>query len=274
MEKSKKVLNSENTRVYLLLAIFAILVLAIIGICINNSKKSGKIVEEVKTLIGSDTPQVIYIMRDGCTYCERNVSNMESIVNEYGLKYYNIDIDDLKDEDAYELLTILGVDTNNFGTPYMVIVKNNEVLDYLSGLPSYSNLFSFLKENGAIADDSKLYLNYIDYSDYKKIIKSNDDEVIVLAASDCQYCLAEHPILIEVAKETGAKINYMYLDYSFNSQEEYDEFLNSLEWLEENPNWGTPTTLIVNNKKVIDALDGYRSKEQIISFYKVNGIVK
>ena len=95
-----------------------------------------------------------------------------------------------------------------------------------------------------------------------------------MATSTCKFCLAEHPVLIDIAKETGAKINYLYLDYMFNSQEEYDEFMSSLKWFEDNTDWGTPTTLIVKNKEVRNYLSGYREKDEVISYYKENGIIK
>ena len=270
----KKKINSENKRMYTLFGVIAaVALLAVVGVICRNTK-SANIVKKVEELLNSNEAKAIYIMRTGCTYCELNESNMNSVVKEYNFEYYNIDTNDLVEKDLNKVITLLGIDGNNFGTPYLTAVKEGKVLGNLNGLKSYKTLFDFLKENKLISEDSKLYLNYPTLSEYKKLIKSDEKQVFILATSSCQYCLAEHPELIEVAKETGAKINFLYLDYMFTSQEEYDEFMSSLKWFEENTNWGTPTTLIVKNKEVRNYLSGYREKDEIIAYYKENGIIK
>ena len=270
----KKQVNSENKRMYTLVGVIAgIILLIVLGIvCRNNA--SANIVKKVETLLNSSEAKAIYIMRTGCTYCELNESNMKSVVDEYNFDYYNIDTNDLTEKDLNKIVTMLEIDGENFGTPYLTAVKEGKILGSLNGLKSYKVLFDFLKENKLISDDSKLYLNYPTLKEYKNLIKSGEKEVFILASSTCRYCLAEHPVLIEIAKETGAKINFLYLDYMFTSQEEYDEFMDSLKWFEEHSDFGTPTTLIVKNSEVRNYLDGYREKEEIIDYYKDNGIIK
>ena len=270
----KKQVNSENKRMYTLFGVLVAIVLLIIA-CVNGKNiKSANIVKEVEALLNGSEAKAIYIMRDGCTYCNLNVNNMKSLVDEYSFDYYNVDTDDLTEKDMNKIISILEIDEANFGTPYLTVVKEGKVLNSLNGLKSYKVLFNFIKDYKLISEDSKLYLNYPTLSEYKELIKSGKKEVFILATSSCQYCLAEHPVLIDVAKETGAKINYLILDYMFTSQEEYDEFMSSLDWFEENTNWGTPTTLIIKNKEVRSYLSGFREKEEIISYYKENGIIK
>lgn len=270
----KKQINSENKRMYTIFGVLALIILLIIIGLVYRNVKSANIVKEVQSLLNSAEVKAIYIMRDGCTYCELNESNINSIVKEYNFEYYNIDTNDLVEKDLNKIISTLKIDSTNFGTPYLVAVKDGEVISSLNGMKSYKVLFDFLKENKLIASDAKLYLNYPTLSEYKKLIKSGEKEVFILATSTCKYCLAEHPVLIDIAKETGAKINYLYLDYMFNSQEEYDEFMSSLKWFEENTDWGTPTTLIVKNKEVRNYLSGYREKDEVISYYRENGIIK
>ncbi len=66
----------------------------------------------------------------------------------------------------------------------------------------------------------------------------------------------------------------MYLDRAILSQEEYDKFMGSMTWFNDNSDFGTPTTLIVKNKEVVSELSGYRTKDEMISFLKDNGIIK
>lgn len=270
-EKTK---NIENKRIYILLGVTVGIIIAVILSMVYGKTRSAKLVEGLEKLMASNEPKAVYLMRETCTYCELNKSNMNSIVKEYNFDYYNIDTDNLTKDDYDKVLTMLDIDKANFGTPTLVTVQNNEVVSNFSGLRTYPMLFNYLKENKLIKEDTNLYLNYVTLDTYKDLFNSDKPEVIVLATSYCKFCLAEHPVLIDVAKETNAKINYVYLDYLFENQEQYDEFMGSLSWFSENTNWGTPTTLIVKNNEVIDVLNGYREKKDIIDFYKKNGIIE
>ena len=267
----KSLFENETKRLYLLLA----LLLIIIVFTLFYGRFDGKnILKEMEDLIESNEPKLIYIIRDGCKYCELNESNITLMENEYNLSYYKIDTAKLTKNDLTKLLEKLDVDAANFGTPYMKVVQNGKSIDSLSGLTSYNILFDFLKNNNLINSSAKLKLNYPDLSNYNRLINSTNDEVIVLATSYCPYCLKEHPVLVDIANKYNIKINYVYLDYLFNSKEEYDEFLTSLKWFSENEDWGTPTMLIVNNKEVKKSLENYRSEADIVAFLKDNGIIK
>lgn len=265
-----KFINNENKRLYFILFILFIVIAFFI---LYGIFERSNILKEVENLISSNNPNLIYLMRDDCGYCELNQNNMDLLENDYNLKYYKINTNKLTKNDLAKLLDMLNIDSSKFGTPYMVVVQNGKTIDSLSGLTTYPILFDFLKENSIINETSKLYLNYSNLDEYNKLINSNNDEVIVLALSYCKYCLAEHPVLIDIAKKYNIKINYIYLDYLFSSKDEYDDFLNSLKWYSENEDWGTPTILIVNNKEVKKSLESYRNKDDIIEFFKDNGII-
>lgn len=267
-------MEKESKRLFITLGVIVLVVVALVVTSIFGKTKSKNIILEVERLLKQESTSAIYIMRDDCSYCNLNKSNMELISN-YGLNYYNVNTNELTSDDLDELMNMLGIDPNNFGTPDFYIVGNGIVIDKLSGLSTFPELFNIVKKYELIPSDSKLYLNYVtDYDSYKKVIKSNENEIIVLASSTCTYCLSEHPILNEIAKETGAKINYMYLDRAIKSQEEYDKFMSSMTWFNNNSDFGTPTTLIVKNKEVVSELSGYRTNDEMVSFLKDNGIIK
>ena len=267
-------MNTENKRTYMLLAFVVAFIISMVLVFILGETKSSKILKDVKEYINSSEPKAVYLMKDDCGYCEKNKGNIESLEKEYGYKYFEVNTNDLTKKDSDELLSILNINSDDFGTPYLVVTREGKAVDSIVGLQAYDKLFNFLQKNELISSDAKLYLNYPDFEEYKKILKSKENKVIVLATSYCQYCLAEHPELIEIAKETGAEINYVYLDSLITTQEISDEFNKSLKWFEDNTNWGTPTTLIVNNKEVKAYLSGYRAKSDVVEFYKDNGIIK
>ena len=270
-------MEKESKRLIVILGIIVLVIVGIVVLSMLAKTKSKNIVLKVQELKSSADISAVYIMRDDCQYCELNKSNME-LIKGYGFEPYVVNTNELTENDLNDLMSTLDIDPNNFGTPRLVVVGNNNVVDTLSGLSTFNGLFNFVKDNKLISSDSKLYLNYIDYSGYKKLIKSESNEVIVLATSSCKLCLAEHSILNEIAKETGAKINYMYLDYAITSPEEYDGFMSSMDWFNDNSEFVTsinePITLVVKNKKVVLELSGYRDKDEVISFYKDNGIIK
>lgn len=268
--------STESKRLGIILGFVGILILILIISTIISIKNSAKIVEKVQEILSGETTSMIYLVRDGCGYCTLNESNMDSMKKEYNIEYYEVDTSNLTSKDLTKILNLLEIDASDFGTPHTTIVKNNKVLDQINGVVSYNSLFSTLQKNGIIAKDAKLVLNYIDYAQYKKVIKSSTPQIIVLGSSTCHFCLELRPILDEVVKETGVKVNWLYLDSAFTSGKEdgeYNEFLTSLSWFEENENFGTPTTLLVKNGEVQSALSGYREKEDILKFLKQNKLI-
>lgn|SRR5574344_915124 len=272
----KKTTRIENKRMVVVFGVILLLVLMVIIANVCSRISSSKVVEAVENALGSTEPQMVYIMKDGCSYCELNEPNMQSLKDEYNVDYLEIDTSKLTTKDTNKILSLLNVDTDDFGTPYLTVVQNNEVLGNLNGVQSYNGMFKFLQEKGIIAKDEKLAINYIGYSDYKKLIKSDKNQIIVLTSSTCHYCLGERPILDEIAKEYNITINWMYMDYAFtsgNEESEYTEFQSSLQWFTDNSDWGTPTTLIVKKGTVVSSLTGYREKDELIKFYQQNGFI-
>ena len=269
-----KKMNEESKRSFVLLGLTILVILAILFSSILTNVRSHKILNGVKELMESETAKAVYVTKDGCGYCELNKNNIKSLEDEYGFEYYGVNTTKLTKKDLSALISLLELEEKDFGTPHLAIYKSGKVVASLSGLKPYNQTFNFLKENELIAKDAKLYLNYLNLDEYKKAINSDERQAIVLASSTCGHCANEHPELIKVAKETGAKINYVYLDYMFKTQEEYDEFLSSLSWFSDNSNFGTPTTLIVKNKTVKNYLVGYREADELIEFFTENGIIK
>lgn len=275
LEKTKK-RKTELKRSAIIIGFISLMLLILLGYSLNIIRKSANMVKTVEETLASNEPKMIYIKRDGCTYCTLNENNMESMKKEYNIEYLEINSSNLKQKDLDKILELLKVDTSTFGTPYTFIVQNNDVTATLDGIKGYDELFNFLQENKIINSDATLTLNYINYDEYKEIIKATENQIIVLASSTCHYCLSERPILDEIATEYNVKINWMYLDNAFTDgkeQSEYEDFKTTLSWYNDNSSWGTPTTLIVKDSNVVAALSGYRTKDEIIKFYKQNGLI-
>lgn len=275
-EDKKTIINTSKTeeiRVIIMLSFIGVLVLLFIASAIITNKKADQIVAKVKELKMSDTTEVIYLMKEECQYCEINKPNMEALKDTYGVDYYEVDVAAIGSERRNKIADEFGLNPEKLSTPTLVLTRNNEVLEVLVGVQAFDEMFNTLKSYSLISENENLHLNYIDYAGYKKVLASKTPQILVLTSTTCHFCIEERPVLEEIAKEYGVNINWIYLNGAFNTQEEYDEFNNSLKWFEENSNWGTPTTLIVQNGEVISALSGYREKDDIIKFYKQNNLI-
>lgn len=108
-------------------------------------------------------------------------------------------------------------------------------------------------------------------TDYKTAACSQDINIVYIMRDGCSYCEMMQPIINEVVKEN--KLNIVTIDIAKLDEAGYNE-LNSTNMYLKNTEWGTPTTLIVQNGKVINALVGYREKDVLVEFFKANSVMK
>lgn len=107
----------------------------------------------------------------------------------------------------------------------------------------------------------------ISYSDYEKQIESDKPFIVMIVNDGCSYCEKFIPVMKEVSEEY--KIPVSSINLANLTQEEYSALAKSNVYLK-TEQWGTPTTLILKGKRVIDSLGGYTDKEALISFMEEN----
>lgn len=111
--------------------------------------------------------------------------------------------------------------------------------------------------------------NEVTLDEYLELIKEPEKNIILVARPTCGYCEAFAPILSEAADDLKLSINY--IDTDKFSQDDWTIFNSSLDYLN-SEEWGTPLTLIVQNKEVIAENNGYTELDNIKSFFKENGL--
>lgn len=122
-------------------------------------------------------------------------------------------------------------------------------------------------------DSAYVNINFIDYNGFQTLYGGSDRTILVLGQTGCSHCDEYKPTLNEIAKEENIKINY--LDIRELSQEEYANLTNKLnDYFKDHEKWGTPLTIILENKTIIDSHEGYAEKNETLEFYKENKIVK
>ena len=113
-------------------------------------------------------------------------------------------------------------------------------------------------------------LNTMDYDYFEALTNvSKENTIVYLGSAKCGWCSKFKPILEEIIRENNLEV--VYIDLSTVSNEEYNKITKTVG----RDNFsGTPTTLIMNGNKVIDALKGYSEKEETVEFFKTNGFIK
>lgn len=261
----------------------------------NTNNYEGKVSKNYQEAFSKEGKQVLYIGRTGCGYCEAFTPYMNYLSETYNFTYYYLDTNDISSEELKTLLEKVGQDYEEFGTPYVVFLENGEKYDEIPGYIEEATLFEKLQTNGIIASDqvyissestvsnsdtsstseddsSYTNLSFIDYNKYNEIYESNQKSIVVLGQTGCGACKSFKPVINEIAGENNVPINY--LDLTQLSSEDANKVLDSLSsYLDTLDSWGTPFTLVIENKKVVSSLSGYNEKDTTVEFFKKQGFI-
>ena len=259
----------EKKKISILIGVVVATILLIIFGSLYESHKSNKYLDEFYTAFNGSEEKLVMIGRDNCSWCQLFKPNLDFMRESYGFDYIYINTNELTSGSLNKLLNSVGVDRNEFGTPLTVVVKDSTVVDSLNGYVDETDLLDFLKKHNFVY--SKLMMNYVDYSAYKKILKSEETKILVIGQTSCTYCIKAKPILNKVINDKNVKINY--LNITELSDEEKEKFNNSLSYLSENE-WGTPLTLILKNGEVVDSANGLLDYDGYVKLFEDNGLIK
>lgn len=298
-KKNRKIKEETVTKI-IAGAVVGILIVASIVIQIigsNNSTSRGGSNNDAtgdwKTALKSDGYQVFYLGRPSCSWCNKLRPYFNYVVDKYDITYTYINTDKTTGSSLDEVFEALDIDSDSFGTPYIVIMKDGKKINEQVGYVEESVLFEFFQDNGVISkdanyvasgitgeesdeeeepveEDDSAYTNltFIDYAKFEELFNGNETSIIVVGRSGCGYCSLYKPVINDIAKDKGIKI--YYIDYLKITDEERTSLFSSLDDFD----GATPTTFIVKNKEVIDSFVGYSEEDETISFYKENGILK
>lgn len=123
-------------------------------------------------------------------------------------------------------------------------------------------IVSELKENGTIVGNETNEL----MKEFDKKFNSKDRTVIYYASSGCGYCELQTPILETIAEDYD--MEYFEIDSSILGTKQRNEILEKL-----GIEHATPTTVIVENGKVIDKAVGYTDGQDYVEFFASNEMI-
>ena len=133
--------------------------------------------------------------------------------------------------------------------------------------------------SSSYGEDIKAFqFEYIDIDTYLDYLDSDEKRIIYLARPGCPWCEQEEPIIKSVGSKN--KLTIYYLDATpFYSKIEEDPFTedgkrliaSDEDWF--NDGIGTPNTLIVQNGKIIDGVNGYVERSRLEDLFERNGFM-
>ncbi|MBR6690269.1 MAG: thioredoxin family protein [Bacilli bacterium] len=281
-------MSKEKKKTIILTVVLSVICLALIGFLVVDilrengtivDKETNDVMKEFNKQFNSKERAVIYYASSSCGYCELQKPILETIAEDYDMEYFEIDSATLGVKQRNEILEKLGIEQ---ATPTTVIVQNGKVIDVAEGYTDGRKYVEFFASNEIIPEDATYSkedsLIFINYDKYEELINEDATNVVVVGQTTCSHCIAIKPALNKVAKEYKLEINYLNLTEM--SEEEYEEFSESLKEIEYNEpsfvekgSFGTPLTLIIKNGKVKHYISGARTKSQLVREFKRAGLI-
>lgn len=122
-----------------------------------------------------------------------------------------------------------------------------------------------------IALEGTVGFNEITYSEYEEKLNTEAPFLVVIVRDGCGYCEMYEPVVTEVANEYNLPISYINLTNL--TDEERTSLSTSNSYLKKTQ-WGTPTTLFMYGKTVVDSIGQYVDKDTFVEFVKENFVVE
>lgn len=93
---------------------------------------------------------IIYIARPTCHYCQEEEPIIKNIVYEYDITVNYLNTDKLDDKGQSKLVKSDDYFSKGYGTPLLLVVKDDKIVDIIEGLSTKENIVNFFKEHGFI----------------------------------------------------------------------------------------------------------------------------
>ena len=279
-------MSKEKKKTILLTIGLALVAIVLIGVFIFvefnklSPKESRELMKGFNNVYNSNNREIVYYSSSTCHYCELQSPILELIADDYELDYYKIDSNVLSDFHREKVLKKLGIEG---ATPVTIIVENGKVIATKEGYTDGQELIKFFKENKIVPKDAiysaEKNITFINYDEYKKIIKNDDTNIVVIGQTSCSHCASFKPALNDFSEDFDLTINYLNLTEL--TSEESTKFRESLKEIKyDDPDFvssgsfGTPLTLIIKNGKVTDYISGERTYSQLSKTFSKLGIIE
>ena len=107
-------------------------------------------IDQYLSLKSGGNLSIVYIARPTCGYCQEQEPIVKNLVYLYNIKVNYLNTDELDEAGFDKLIQSDEYFAEGFGTPLIILVKDNQIVDIAEGYHSKSELVEFLQNNGLI----------------------------------------------------------------------------------------------------------------------------
>jgi len=255
---------NEKKKMIILLVVSFILLISIISISLISIAQSTEKLKEIENALNSNEPQIIYISRPTCYYCNLLEPITDSLQEEFELEYFNINTDNFTNSQLSKVLKTIGIKEEKFGTPYIAIVQDGKIIGEQIGYTDENILFELFKKNGLIDKDVSLHMNYID--DIKDLFSQDKSSLILIGTSGDTASIDARLTLRNLAKQYSIDINY----YDTSKLENDKDYEKLLEYLSVD---SLPVLVKIQNNEILAKVTKLNKKD-LEEFLKENNYIK
>jgi len=217
---------NEKRKLIVVFIVSTCILLLMISAVFISLVQSNKKIEEIEKVVNSEETQIIYLSKPTCYYCNLIEPITSSLEEEFDLEYFHINTEELSNSELAKVLEIIGIDSAMFGTPYIAIVKNGELLGEQVGYTDEDVLFNLFKEHNLINEYATLNMNYID--DLQSLWNKQESKLVLIGESGDTGSIESRIILRNLAKEHSFEINYFDIA-KLEDDVDYSELFGDLE---------------------------------------------
>ena len=94
--------------------------------------------------------KIVLLARPTCHYCQIAEPIIQNIAYKYDIDINYLNTDNFSDDDQKKFINSDDTFKNGYGTPYLMIVANNKIVDSVDGVTDTNHYEEFFKKNGYI----------------------------------------------------------------------------------------------------------------------------
>lgn len=121
----------------------------------TDAGKNNEPSDDWKSALASDARQLIYLGRPSCSWCNKLRPGLDDLKDRYDASFVYVNVDETSSTDLDTIFKQLDINSDEFGTPYLVVIENGKKVAEQVGYVEESELFKFLQTNDVIDSSAK-----------------------------------------------------------------------------------------------------------------------
>lgn len=109
-------------------------------------------------------------------------------------------------------------------------------------------------------------LHQLTYAEFQEKVDNDEEFVFILERASCSYCVTYLPIAKDFAKDNNVPM--YYVDTDTFSEKDWDGFMKSIKFFDDEEDWGTPTTMVLAGRETVTYISGVANEKQLDDLYK------